>query len=91
MTPRPQKRKEFWQRTCRELVGEFGIKSGLSQCENGVLWGRFFVFLLDIVMEEQTKNNKVNKHRKNIKILEISSYNFFLVPVDVSIGIDWTL
>lgn len=42
-------------------------------------------------MEEQTKNNKVNKHRKNIKILEISSYNFFLVPVDVSVGIDRTL
>lgn len=77
MTPTPRKRKAFWQRTCRELVEEFGIKSGLSQCENGVLWGTFFVFLLDIIMEEQTKNNKVNKHRKSIKILEISSYNFF--------------
>lgn len=94
VTPGPKERKEVWQRTCSELVEELGMKSRLSQGEKGVLLGKFSIFLLHIVMEEQTNSNKISKYRKGIKVLEISSFsscNFFLVPVDVTIGLGLTL
>ena len=50
VTPRSRERKEFWQRICSELVEELGIKSRLSQCKNDILFRKFSVFLLCIVI-----------------------------------------
>lgn len=50
VTPRSRERKEFWQRIRSELVEELGIKSRLSQCKNDVLFRKFSVFLLCIVI-----------------------------------------
>lgn len=57
VTPRPKKRREFWQRTCRELVEELGIKFGLSHVRMVFFLGTFSIFLWHIIMEEQAKNN----------------------------------